>query len=85
MESCELECDCGCDVVGIVLDMMVHKSDTSVDKGRGGKEKKVFVIGLLEKNPKTKVGQDGIDMLSMAVPILRRMCFGVAGSFREVC
>ena len=70
-------------MVGIVLDMIVHKLDTSVDKGGSSKEKKVYVIGVLENKPETTKYNDGIDMLSMVVSTLGSTCSGVVGPFES--
>ena len=61
----------------MVPDMMVHKYDTLVGEGGGGKGKKVFIIGVLEKNPKPTEDKYGMDTLSMVTSIVERTCFGV--------
>ena len=62
----------------MVPDMMVHKYETLVDEGGGGKDKKVFIIGLLANKTKTTTNKDGMETLSMVVSIVRRMCADVA-------
>ena len=64
-------------MVRMVPDMMVHKSDTSVDKGGGGEEKKVSVTGMLANKPEPTIDKDGMDTLSMVVSIVRRTCSDV--------
>ena len=39
----------------MILDLIVHKSSVSVDVGGGGKDGKVFSIGVLENNPRPTV------------------------------
>ena len=63
--------------------MIVHKSDISVGEGGVGKEKKVFVIGELEKNSEKTTYRDGMDTMSMVVSIVGRMYPGVADPFRS--
>ena len=64
-------------------DVIVHKSNMSVSKGGGGKEKKVFIIGALESKPRPKADGDVMDTLSMVVSIVGRKCSGVADFFRS--
>ena len=64
-------------MVEMVLDLIVHKSKTSVGVGRGGKARNVSIIGVLEKNIEPTVEKDGIDTLSMVDLIVRRTCFSV--------
>ena len=66
-------------MVRMVPDVMVHKFNTSVGEGGGGKEKKVSIIGVLENKPGPTRDQYGIDTLSMVVSIVRRTCFVVVG------
>ena len=68
-------------MVRMVLDVMVHKYDTLVNEGGGGKDKKVSVIGVLENKPETTKDNDGIDTLSMVVSTLGSTCSGVVGPF----
>ena len=54
----------------MVLDVIVHKYDTLVNEGGGGKDKKVFVIGVLVNRPRTTTYKDGMEMLSMVVSVV---------------
>ena len=51
----------------MVPDVIMHRSDTPVNKGGCGKDKKVFIIGVSENNPRTTVDKDEIDALLMEV------------------
>ena len=70
-------------MVGMVPNVIVHKSDTSVGEGGGGKDKKVPIIGVLTKNTGPTTNNDEIDALSMAVSTLRRACYYVSVPFRS--
>ena len=61
--------------------MIVHKSDMLVHGGKGGKDKKVSFIGVLENKTMITPDKDGIDPLSMEVLIMGRTCFDVVGPF----
>ena len=65
----------------MVLDVIVHKSTISFAVGRGGKDEKVFVIGVLENKPEPTTYKEGIDTLSMAVSMVGMMCSRVVGPF----
>ena len=64
-------------MVEMVPDVIVHKFDTSIGVGEGGKDKKVFVIGVLASRLEPTVDKDGMDMFLMVVSIVRRTCFSV--------
>ena len=68
-------------MVKILLNVIVHKSDISIDEGGDGKDKKVSFIGVLANKPRPTVDRDGMDMLSMVVSIVGRTCFGVLDPF----
>ena len=58
--------------------MIVQKYDTSVSIDGGGKEKRLYVIGVLEKRPGPITEKDGMDTLSMVEMTVKRMCFGMS-------
>ena len=68
-------------MVIMVLDVIVHKYDTSIGVGGGGKEKKVSFIGVLENKTEPTIDKDGMDMLSMVVSIVGMICSNVVGPF----
>ena len=61
----------------MLLDVIVHKYETSVDVGGGGKDKKVSIMGVLEKSTGPAIDRDGMDTLSMAELIVIRTYSGV--------
>ena len=67
-------------MVGIP-DVIVHKSDTSVSEGRGGKDKKVSIIEVLENKTRAIIDNDGIDAFSMEVSTMGRTCSIVVDPF----
>ena len=62
----------------MVPNVMVHKSDTSVGKGGGGKHKKVSIIGVFENKPRPTKDKYGMGTLLMLVSIVRRTCSSVS-------
>ena len=65
----------------MVPDVIVHKSNMSVDIGGGGKDKKVSVIGVLENKPEPTIDKEGMDVMSMEVSMVGRTCSSVFGPF----
>ena len=65
----------------MVLDVIVHKYAMSVGVGEGGKDEKVFVIGVLENKLRPTTDKEGIDMVSMAVSMVGMTCSDVADPF----
>ena len=65
----------------MVTDVIVHKSDMLVTVSGGGKDKKVFMIGVLEKNLGPTTDKDGMDALPMELSIVGRTCSSVVGPF----
>ena len=65
-------------MVRMFLDVRVHKYETLVNVGGGGKDKKVSIMGVLEKITRPTTDRDGMDTLSMVELIVGRMCSGVA-------
>ena len=57
-------------MVRMVPDVMVHKYDTLVNEGGGGKDKKVSVIGVLENKPKPTTDKDGMDMVLIDMEVV---------------
>ena len=65
----------------MIPDLIVQKSDISVDEGGVGKNKKVSVIGALENKLGPMTDRDGMETLLMVVLILGRTCYGVVDPF----
>ena len=59
------------------IDVIVYKSDMSVDEGGGGKEKKVFINEALENKLGPLSDKEEMDTLSMVVLTIGRTCFKV--------
>ena len=58
-------------------DVIVCKYDISIDKGGGGKDKKVSIKGALENKPRITIDREAMEMMS----IIGRTCSGVAAPF----
>ena len=63
--------------------VILHKYDISFREGGHDKDKKVSIIGALVNNLGPMEDKDGMDMMSMVVSIVGRMCSGVVGPFRS--
>ena len=58
--------------------VIVHRSDISFEGGRGCKDKKVSIIGVLEKKLGPTTDKDGMDALSMEMLTVVWMCFSMS-------
>ena len=67
----------------MLLNVIVHKSNTSIGGGGGGKYRRVSVIGVLEKNIGSIVDKDGMVALSMEILIVGKTCSIVVGPFES--
>ena len=60
-------------------DVIVHKSNMSVDDGGGGKDKKVSVNGASKNKSRLTIDREGMETLLRVVLTVGRKCSGMVG------